>query len=289
MNRQGITLGKVLGIPIVLDYSWFLIAALITWTLAVGYYPAEFPDLAAGTYWVLGAVTAVLLFGSVLLHELGHSAVARRSGIQVRRITLFIFGGIAQIGSDPPTPRAELLIAVAGPAVSLALALGFTALRPVTSGLSPALALVQYLAYINWALVLFNLIPGFPLDGGRVLRAVIWHVTGALPRATVIAAGVGCAVAMLFILVGVFQIFGGNFINGLWIAFLGWFLETAAVEQVRQQTAHGLLNGHTVADAMNTQPQDHRVVEPGGCSQLPQGAPGTRGMIRVYDIEGIPG
>jgi len=252
MNRSNIALGKILGIPIALDYSWFLVFALITWTLAAGYYPAEFPGWAPGTYWLLGAVTAVLLFASVVLHELGHSTVARRFGIRVRRITLFIFGGIAQIDAEPPTPRAEFLIAVAGPAVSLVLALLFGLLRFPVAAVLPLLAVVRYLGYINWALVLFNLIPGFPLDGGRVLRAVLWGATGKPTRATVIAATVGRAVALLFILAGVFQIFAGNFITGLWIAFIGWFLESAAVGQVQQQTAQGFLAGHSVSDAMST-------------------------------------
>jgi Zn-dependent protease len=140
MNRSNIALGKILGIPIALDYSWFLVFALITWTLAAGYYPAEFPGWAPGTYWLLGAVTAVLLFASVVLHELGHSTVARRFGIRVRRITLFIFGGIAQIDAEPPTPRAEFLIAVAGPAVSLVLALLFGLLRFPVAAVLPLLA-----------------------------------------------------------------------------------------------------------------------------------------------------
>jgi Zn-dependent protease/CBS domain-containing protein len=252
MSRSNIPLGEILGIPIALDYSWFLIFALITWTLAVGYYPAEFPGWASQTYWLLGAVTAVLLFASVVLHELGHSTVARRFGIRVRRITLFIFGGVAQIDAEPPTPRAEFLIAIAGPAVSLALALLFRLLRSPVAAVLPLLALVRYLGYINLALVLFNLIPGFPLDGGRVLRALLWGATGKLTRATVIAATVGRAVALLFILAGVFQIFAGNFINGLWIAFIGWFLESAAVGQVQQQSAQGFLTGHSVSDAMST-------------------------------------
>ncbi len=255
MNRHAtIPLGRIFGIPIDLDYSWFLIFVLLTWTLAVGYYPAEFPGWPVIQYWMLGAVTAIMLFASVLLHELGHSVVAMRYRIPVRRITLFIFGGIAQIGAEPPSPSAEFWIAIAGPAVSLTLAVLFGLLRPVTATLPAALAFVTYLAYINGALVLFNLIPGFPLDGGRVFRAIIWGVTRSFQRATVIAGSVGRFIGFLFICLGVWQIFGGNFINGLWIAFIGWFLESAASAQIAQlqyQALDGLMASRKVADVMN--------------------------------------
>src|SRR5512139_1953876 len=135
MNKQAISLGRVLGIPIRVDYSWFLIFALVTWTLATSYFPAEFRYWPTAQYWIVGAVTAILMFGSVLLHELGHSAIAMRYKIPVRRITLFIFGGVAQIGAEPPSAIAELLIAIAGPAVSLSLAVLFSTLKPVTAGI----------------------------------------------------------------------------------------------------------------------------------------------------------
>ena len=152
MNRNAtIPLGRILGIPIDLDYSWFLIFVLLAWTLAVRYYPTEFPGWPSVQYWILGAVTAIMLFASVLLHELGHSVVAMRYGIPVRRITLFIFGGIAQIGAEPPSASAEFWIAIAGPAVSLALAILFRWLQPVATPLPAVFALVTYLAYINGA------------------------------------------------------------------------------------------------------------------------------------------
>ena len=240
MNRHVIRLGRIFGISIELDYSWFLIFALLTWTLAVGYYPAEFSGWPPVWYWSLGAITAVMLFVSVLLHELGHSIIALSYKIPVRSITLFIFGGIAQIGGEPPSARAEFWIAVAGPVVSFALAVFFALLRPLFGGFPPLLALVTYLAYINASLALFNLIPGFPLDGGRVFCAVVWGMTGDLRRATVIAGGVGRFIGFLFIILGVSQVLGGNVINGLWIAFIGWFLESAAASQVQYQ-AMGML------------------------------------------------
>jgi len=250
MNRHTIPLGRILGIPIGLDYSWFLIFVLLTWTMAVGYYPAEFKNWPIAQYWIVGAMTAVMLFVSVLLHELGHSVVAMRYKVPVRSITLFIFGGVSQIGTEPPTAAAGFWISIAGPAVSFALAALFSLMQPFFAGVAPLLGLSKYLAYINVALGLFNLVPGFPLDGGGVFRAIVWGVTHNMRRATLIAANVGRFIAYLFIFFGVWQMFGGNFINGMWIAFIGWFLESAAVAQVKQQTLERVLAGHKVSEAM---------------------------------------
>jgi Zn-dependent protease len=250
MNRSTISLGRILGIPIGVDYSWFLIFALLTWSLATSYFPAEFTNWPVTQYWIVGAVTVIFMFGSVLLHELGHSVVAIRYKIPVRNITLFIFGGVAQIGAEPPSAISEFWIAIAGPVMSFALALFFGLLQSIVGTFAPLLAIAKYLAYINGALALFNLIPGFPLDGGRVFRAILWGTTHNLRRATLIAGNVGRLIAYLFILWGVWQIFTGNFGNGLWIAFIGWFLESAASSQIQQQTIHDLLAGHHVADAM---------------------------------------
>jgi Zn-dependent protease len=223
---------------------------LLTWSLATSYFPSEFKDWPVTQYWIVGAVTVVLMFVSVLLHELGHSVVALRYKIPVRSITLFVFGGVAQIGAEPPSAIAEFWVAIAGPVTSFALALLFGLLQPLVGAFAPLLAIAKYLAYINGALALFNLIPGFPLDGGRVFRAVVWGVTKSLNRATLVAANLGRFIAYLFIGFGVWQMFRGNFGNGLWIAFIGWFLESAASSQIRQQTIHDLLEGHHVADAM---------------------------------------
>ncbi len=252
MTRQNVPLGRLMGIPIGLDYSWFLIFVLLTWMLATGYFPAEFHGWSPFVYWIVGAVTAVLLFASVLVHELGHSVVALRFNIPVRSITLFIFGGVAQIASEPPSPKAEFLIAIAGPITSFLLAVFFTVLKPVFEGIQPLWGLVKYLAYINFALAVFNLVPGFPLDGGRVFRAIVWAVTKNMRRATLIAANVGRTFGFLFIFLGVWQIFGGNFGGGLWIAFIGWFLDSAAAAQVHQVMFQGMLVGHTVSQAMSS-------------------------------------
>jgi Zn-dependent protease/predicted transcriptional regulator len=258
MNGQAMTphtipLGRIAGIPIGLDYSWFLIFGLLTWLLATQHFPAEFPGWAPSFYWLVGAATAVLFFVSVLLHELGHSAVALRFGIPVRRITLFIFGGVSQIGTELPGAGAEFRIAIAGPLVSFVLAALFYALQTVTGAIQPLYALAKYLAYINLALGAFNLIPGYPLDGGRVFRAVVWAITHDLQRATLIAASVGRGFGFLLIGIGVWQMLGGNLIGGLWIAFIGWFLESAAAAQTAQVAVRGALAGHTVAQVMRSQ------------------------------------
>jgi Zn-dependent protease/CBS domain-containing protein len=260
MNKSAISLGNIMGIPIGLDYSWFLIFGLLTWSLATSYYPAEFKNWTMAQYWIVGAVTVILMFVSVVLHELGHSVVAMRYKIPVRSITLFIFGGVAQIGAEPPSAIAEFWIALAGPVTSFALAVFFGLLQPVVGALAPVLALAKYLAYINGSLALFNLIPGFPLDGGRVFRAIVWGSTHSLHRATLIAATLGRFIAYLFIILGVWQMFTGHFGNGLWIAFIGWFLESAATSQIRQQTIHDLLAGHHVSDIMR---RNYTIVSPG--------------------------
>jgi len=251
MNKNTISLGRIWGIPVGLDPSWFLIFIFMTWTLASSYFPAEFKNWPQLQYWVVGAVTAIMLFVSVVLHELGHSLVAMRYKIPVNSITLHVFGGIAQIGAEPPNALAEFWIAIAGPAVSFGLAIIFQLLQSVITGIEPLLALLKYLAYINGTLALFNLIPGFPLDGGRVFRAIVWGASHNLRKATLIAASLGRAIAFGFILYGVLQVLNGNLGNGLWIAFIGWFLESAATGQVQQQTVHDLLEGHLAQQVMN--------------------------------------
>lgn len=251
VTRHTIPLGSVAGIPIGLDYSWFLIFGLLTWMLATRHFPAEFPGWAPSLYWSVGAATAILFFVSVLLHELGHSAVALHYRIPVRSITLFVFGGVAQIGAEPPNAGAEFRIAIAGPLVSFALAVLFYALQTAAGELQSLYALAKYLAYINLALGVFNLIPGYPLDGGRVFRAVVWAITHNLQRATLIAATVGRGFGFLLIVLGVWQMLGGNLIGGLWIAFIGWFLESAAAAQTVQVAFRGALAGHTVSQAMS--------------------------------------
>ncbi len=252
VNRQTIPLGRVLGIPIGVHYSWFLIFILLTWMLAASYYPTEFQGWSATQYWIMGAVTAILLFVSVLIHELGHAVVALYFQIPVRSITLFIFGGVAEISTEPFGAAVEFWIAIAGPMVSFALAGILHLLQPILAEVVVLLALAEYLAHVNCILALFNLIPGFPLDGGRVVRAIVWGVTHKLRKATLIAANLGRGVSFLFIVLGVWQIVAGSYGTGLWIVFIGWFLETAARAEVQRQETQGLLEGHLVSVAMSS-------------------------------------
>lgn len=259
MFRHSIPLGRIFGITVDLDYSWFLIFGLLTWMLAVNYFPSEFKNWSTPEYWFMGALTAVIFFVSVLLHELGHSLVALRYKVQVPRITLFIFGGVSQIAGEPPSAGAEFWIAVAGPIVSFALAGLFFVLQLLLAPISPLLATAKYLALINVMLALFNLIPGFPLDGGRVFRAIVWGVSHNFRKATLIAADTGRLIGFFFIAFGVWFALRGNFFNGLWIAFIGWFLESAAAAQVQQQVMQGLLAGHKVSEAMG---RDYDTIPP---------------------------
>jgi Zn-dependent protease len=300
MNRRGISLGRVLGIPIELDYSWFLIFALVAWTLASGYFPSELKNWPTAEYWIVGIATAIVFFLSVVLHELGHSIVARHYGIPVSSIKLFVFGGVSQIETEPPSAKAEFVMAVAGPLVSFVLAGVFAGLSAAFASVAPLLALAKYLAYINAALGLFNLTPGFPLDGGRVFRAIVWGITHNLRRATVIAGTAGHFIGFLFILYGVYQVFSGNFINGLWIGFIGWFLENAAMSQLQQQSLHDLLAGRRVSQAMSTSytsvpPDmmlqtlvDHHVLGNGQRSFVVKEGDQVDGLLTLHGIKGLP-
>jgi Zn-dependent protease/CBS domain-containing protein len=289
-----------LGIPIRLDYSWFLIFALLTWSMAVGYYPAEFKDWPQAQYWFMGAVTAIMLFVSVLLHELGHSVVAMHYQVPVKSITLFIFGGVSFIGAEPPSATAGFWISVIGPLVSFGLATFFTLVQPYFAGVPALLVLFKYLAYINLGLGLFNLIPRFPLDGGSVLRAIVWAFTHKIRRATLIAANVGRFIAFFFIFFRVWRMFMGQFFNGMWIAFIGWFLESAAMGQVQQQALRDLFTGHKVSQAMNRhfatiapdttleQLVDRHILGSGQRSFLVTSGDRVIGLLTVYHIKQVP-
>jgi Zn-dependent protease len=248
--RHTISLGRILGISIDLDYSWFLVFGLLTWILAVTYYPAEFKNWSPAGYWFMGAVTAILLFVSVLLHELGHSVVAKRFGIPVPRITLFIFGGVSQIAAEPADANKEFWISAAGPAVSLALAAIFWGLRLILAGAPALLALAKYMALLNFGLGVFNLIPGLPLDGGRVFRAIVWGISRDFRRATSVATFTGRLFGFSLIFIGVWRVLAGDLLNGLWTAFIGWYLESAAGSQLQQQALKDLLAGHKVSEMM---------------------------------------
>ncbi len=232
--KSTISLGKVLGIPIGLHWSWFVIFALVTGSLSAGYYPALLPGHPWQYYWVLGSITSLLFFLSVLAHEFGHAIVALHHHLPVTGISLLVFGGVAQIGQEPRTPGEEFQVAIAGPATSLAAGLVFGLVwllfRPYPTLAYPA----EWLARINLALLAFNMIPGFPLDGGRVFRAILWAVTRSRRRATRFAGYGSQAIAFGFIGVGLFSAFGGNFVNAIWLVFVGWFLENTAASYSEQ-------------------------------------------------------
>ena len=245
-----VKLGRIFGIPLELHPSWFLIFGLVTWSLAIGYFPVEYPTLPMVAYWMLGAATSLLFFGSVLIHELGHSVVALRNQVPVRRIILFIFGGVAQIGREPPDAGTEFRIAIAGPLSSLGLAAGFAGLWWLDQAIPYLAAPSVWLMRINLLLAFFNLIPGFPLDGGRILRAVIWHFTGNFYRATQVAVFTGQLAAFGFISLGILIILTGYWLNGLWLVFIGWFLQNAAAASYAQTSLQESLRDVTVAQAM---------------------------------------
>ena len=249
--EASLRLGRLFGIPLELSYTWFFVFAMVTLSLAMYYFPTHYPLWSPATYWLVGLATSVLFFASVVAHELAHSLVARASGIPVRSITLFIFGGVASIAREARKPADELVMALVGPLMSVALAAFFGALWLLTRGISqPLAALARYLGWINLSLALFNLIPGFPLDGGRVLRSLLWAWHGDFRQATRIVSLAGQGLAYLFILTGIWQIFKGNWSGGLWIAFIGWFLDNAAQTSYRQVALRSLLDGHTVREVM---------------------------------------
>lgn len=251
----GLRLGRIAGIEIGLDWSLLIIFFLITFSLATAVFPVWHPAWSAATVWLTALAAAVLFFASVLAHELSHALMGRRFGMQIRRITLFIFGGMAHLEDEPPTWRAEMAMALVGPLTSLVLGAVFILLGGTLAGsvnldatperalaaLDPLPTLLLWLGPVNIILGLFNLVPGFPLDGGRALRAALWGVTGSLRRATRWASVGGRAFAWLLIAAGVammlgieLPLFGTGLVGGLWLAFIGWFLHNAALTSYRQ-------------------------------------------------------
>jgi Zn-dependent protease/predicted transcriptional regulator len=250
-----IRLGRIGGIPVGLHYSWFIIAALITFSLSAHFRLTQ-SDWSRATIWIVSAVTAVLFFVSLLAHELSHAFVARSRGLPVRSITLFALGGLAQIEKDANTARTEFLVAVVGPltsvvigivCVGIARSLGWS-MEDGTAGVVGAV--LGWLGSINVLLAVFNLIPGYPLDGGRLLRAALWGIYKDVDRATRSAARAGQIVAAIFIAWGLLQFFGGAGIGGLWLAFIGWFLLTAAQASYAQVALSETLRDVSVADVM---------------------------------------
>lgn len=247
---------SLLGVSIRLDASWILLALLIAWSLAAGVFPDLYRGLPQSTYWGMAAASVVGIAASIILHELGHTLVARAFGLPIKSITLFVFGGVAEMEGEPKAPRAELFMALAGPLVSVALGFGFSLLANLLEGSAPTEyhAVLHYLGTLNFTLAAFNMAPAFPLDGGRVLRALIWLVTGNPLKATRIAARSGEVIAVLLMGLGAFSALTMGLVHGLWWIVLGWFILSMASAHRKDAEARQLLSGMRVGDLMTADP-----------------------------------
>ncbi len=256
MFGRRVTLFKMFGFAVRVDASWLIIALLITWSLAVATFPHYYPGLSKGEYWLMGLLGALLLFASIVVHELAHSLVARRHGLPMKGITLFIFGGVAEMDSEPPNAKAEFLMAAAGPLTSIAIGVLFYLLAWSAHGTWPVAVVgeLTYLYWINSLLAAFNLIPAFPLDGGRILRSALWHWKNNLWSATRIASNIGSGFGILLIAYGVYCLLAGDFISAVWWFLIGMFLRGAAQGSYQQLMVQRMLKGEPIQRFMNTNP-----------------------------------
>ena len=295
---SGIRIGSIFGIPIYLHTSWFIIFALITISLRTQF-TAEHPHWTGEQRWILGVVTSLLFFASVVFHELSHSIVARHYKIPVRSITLFVFGGLSHIERDPDSGLQEFNIAIAGPLSSLFLAGCFWLVQHYLHSNEMVRAVAGWLAWINFLLAIFNLVPGFPLDGGRVLRGIAWGITGSFTRASQLASTSGRVFAYLMIFIGIWQALNGAWVNGLWLAFIGWFLLEAAKESFAQVALKSTLTGVRAEDVMtpeiptvqrNISLEDyvHEVLRTGRRSHIVTGAGTPVGLVTLHSARSIP-
>ena len=295
---SGIGLGRILGIPIYLHPSWFIIFALITLSLRTQF-TAQHPGWSSQQHWLLGIVTSALFFGSVVFHELSHSVVAKLYKIPVQSITLFVFGGLSSISREPEKPRQEFNIAIAGPLASFFLAGCFYLVGRFFHGDDLVTASTKWLWQINVALGAFNLVPGFPLDGGRILRGIAWGITKNFQRATKIASTTGKIFAYVMIIFGAYQALMGNWIGGLWTAFIGWFLLSAAQESYAQVAVQNTLTGVRAGDVMThnipTVTRDmsideyvHEVLRTGAKVHIVTGAGRPVGLISLDEARTVP-
>lgn len=256
MFIKSITLFRLFGFAIKVDLSWLFLAALITWSLATGFFPLQFPGLSETMYWVMGVEGAIGVFLSIALHELGHSLVARRYGIAIKDITLFIFGGVANMEGEPERPRDEFYMAIAGPITSGILALLFLGIHAAAGSIFetvPALLeVLGYLAWLNAIIAVFNMVPAFPLDGGRVLRAILWDWRKDLRWATRISSQLGSAFGLFLIVLGVMSFFGGNVIGGVWWFMIGMFVRSASSMSYKQLLLRRALEGEPVSRFMES-------------------------------------
>jgi Zn-dependent protease/predicted transcriptional regulator len=267
MFGRRIKLFNLFGFEVRIDLSWLIIAALITWSLADGLFPYLYPGLDTETYWIMGLVGALGLFVSIVAHEFCHSLVARKFGMPMKGITLFIFGGVAEMGDEPPTAKAEFLMAIVGPLSSIAIGVIFYLIHLYGNSAgwnTPINGVIYYVAYINGILAAFNLIPAFPLDGGRVLRSILWGAKGNMRWATRVSSAIGAAFGIGLIVLGVFEFIRGNIIGGVWMFLIGLFLRSAAQMSYQQLLVRKALEGESVRRFMNTNPvsvQDSLTVE----------------------------
>ena len=257
MFGKRIVLFRLLGFKVQADLTWVLLATLVTWSLAKGLFPALYPELSVASYWRMGVVGMVGLFASIVLHELSHALVARHYELPIKGITLFVFGGVAEMDEEPESPKVEFLMAIAGPIASFVLAIGFYALSLVGSALSLPLGVVgvcTYLGLINGVLALFNLVPAFPLDGGRVLRSALWYWKDDYRWATRLAATSGEFFGLALIVLGLLNVVGGNFVGGIWWFLIGMFLRAAAGASYHQLMTRKAFEGEQVSRFMTNHP-----------------------------------
>jgi Zn-dependent protease/CBS domain-containing protein len=302
--RDSLRLGRIAGFPVAVHWSVVVVVLLLAWSLADGVLPEVAPGRAAGTYWLYGVVGALLLLCSLLAHELSHAIVARRSGVEVEGLTLWMFGGVANLRGEPPAADADLRIAVAGPATSVGLSVGFGALAVVLSALGQSDLLVSvtaWLAGINLMLAVFNLIPGAPLDGGRILRASLWRRWGDRDRAAAAATRAGQLVGYCLVGLGLLNFLLGDYVGGLWMMLIGWFLHAAAIAEESAAVTVHTLEGVPVAAFMSTDVQTgqadlsveefvSRLVLGGRHSAYPVvGVDGTvTGLVTLGQLRGVP-
>lgn len=302
--EPGIHLFSIAGIRIIIDYSWFIIFVLVAVSLSAGYLPQKNPGASPVSYWVAGLVATAAFFFSILFHELAHSLVALRAGISIPSITLFLFGGVSRLSEEPKEPKTDLRIAIVGPLSSFVLA-GVFWLVGQKLGSSVhvhplARAVVEYLAFINLALGIFNLAPGFPLDGGRVLRAIIWWRTGSADRATRIVSDLGKGFALTLIFAGAYVILQGALLGGIWLIFIGMFLRGSAAQGYEQMVLQRALQSARVSEVMIEDPVtlspdialsevvDHYFLRYGyrGFPVVEGGS--VVGLVSVNDVAGLP-
>ena len=295
---SSIRIGRLLGISIYLHLSWFIIFALITISLRTQF-TAQHPSWSPAQHWLVGVITSLLFFGCVLFHELSHSVVAKHYKIPVASITLFVFGGLARITGEPSSAKQEFNIAIAGPISSFFLAAMFYFIGQHSGNFEMVGATSRWLAEINFLLAAFNLAPGFPLDGGRVLRAIAWRITDNFSKATRIATRTGQLFAYLMIFAGIWIALRGNWFGGIWWVFIGWFLLSAAQESYAQMAVHNTLEGVHASDIMNkdipTVPRDlslenyvHEVLQTGRRCHIVTGNGTPVGLVTFHAAQGIP-